>query len=94
MLANRVGDNAAEIDRLFRASALYRDKWERRDYREATIRMALESYRERKIALPNFIREGKNGTLIVSAPLLAKHVRENLHYIFVRDNGRQTIGLW
>ena len=27
MLANRVGDNAAEIDRLFRASALYRDKW-------------------------------------------------------------------
>ena len=94
MLANRVGDNAAEIDRLFRASALYRDKWERRDYREATIRMALESYRERKIALPNFIREGKNGTLIVSAPLLAKHVRENLHYIFVRDNGRQTMQIY
>lgn len=94
MLANRVGDNAAEIGRLFRASALYRDKWERRDYREATIRMALESYRERKIALPNFIREGKNGTLIVSAPLLAKHVRENLHYIFVRDNGRQTMQIY
>lgn len=94
MLAKETKGDAAEMDRLFRASALHRDKWERRDYREATLRMALESYRERKIALPNFIREGKNGTLIVSAPLLAKHVRENLHYIFVRDNGRQTIGLW
>ena len=88
MLAMRVGNKPDEIDRLFRASALYRDKWERRDYREATIRMALESYRERAPELPDFIREGKNGTLNVSAPLLAKHVRENLHYIFVRDNGR------
>lgn len=90
MLAMRVGDKPDEIDRLFRASALYRDKWERRDYREATIRMALEGYRERQPALPDFIREGKNGKLFVSAPLLAKHVRENLHYIFVRDNGKQT----
>lgn len=91
MLAMRVGDKPDEIDRLFRSSALYRDKWERRDYREATIRMALESYRERAPELPNFVQRGKNGTLSVSAPLLAKHVRENLHYIFVRDSGRQTM---
>ena len=90
MPAMRVGNKPDEIDRLFRASALYRDKWERRDYREATIRMTLENYRERAPKLPDFIREGKNGTLNISAPLLAKHVRENLHYIFVRDNGRQT----
>lgn len=41
MLAFRVGNDAGRIDRLFRASGLYREKWERRDYRDATIRAAL-----------------------------------------------------
>jgi putative DNA primase/helicase len=31
-----------QIDRIFRKSALYRAKWERADYRESTIRKALE----------------------------------------------------
>lgn len=34
------------IDRLFRASLLYRDKWERQDYREKTIGRALEVRQE------------------------------------------------
>ena len=33
--------DAARIDRMFRQSKLYRPKWERRDYRERTIRKAL-----------------------------------------------------
>jgi putative DNA primase/helicase len=32
----------AQIDRIFRRSKLYREKWERADYREGTIRMAVE----------------------------------------------------
>lgn len=31
----------AQIDRIFRTSGLYRDKWDRKDYRERTIRAAL-----------------------------------------------------
>ncbi len=41
MLAFRVGNDPELIDRLFRLSALYRKKWERADYRNATIQKAL-----------------------------------------------------
>jgi putative DNA primase/helicase len=47
LLAFWTGGDRERIDRLFRASGLYRDKWERADYREATIARALESLRER-----------------------------------------------
>lgn len=40
-LAFFTGGNEAEIDRLFRQSKLYREKWEREDYREATIQKAV-----------------------------------------------------
>jgi len=46
LLAFWTGGDAERIDRLFRASGLYRDKWGRADYREATIARALESLRE------------------------------------------------
>jgi hypothetical protein len=39
-LAYYAGD-ASEIDRLFRQSALYREKWDRDDYRDRTIQQAL-----------------------------------------------------
>ena len=35
--------DAAQIDRLFRQSALYREKWERADYRDGTITRAIKS---------------------------------------------------
>ena len=41
MLAFYIQD-AAQIDRIFRRSKLYRDKWERADYRTKTINKALE----------------------------------------------------
>ena len=41
MLAFWCGGDSAQIDRLFRQSALYRQKWERQDYREETIRKAI-----------------------------------------------------
>jgi len=42
-LAHWTCGDAERIDRLFRQSALMRPKWERADYREATIRKALQS---------------------------------------------------
>jgi putative DNA primase/helicase len=42
LLAFWTGGDRERIDRLFRASGLYRDKWDRADYREATIARALE----------------------------------------------------
>ena len=41
MLARRHGCNAFKIDEEFRNSGLYREKWERDDYREATITKAV-----------------------------------------------------
>ena len=42
MLAFWTGRDAERMDRLFRASGLFREKWEREDYRSATINKAIE----------------------------------------------------
>jgi hypothetical protein len=41
-LAFWTGKDASRMDSLFRQSGLYRDKWERQDYRERTIAKAIE----------------------------------------------------
>jgi putative DNA primase/helicase len=46
LIAFWTGPEPAAIDRLFRQSGLYRDKWEREDYRTETINRALESRTE------------------------------------------------
>jgi hypothetical protein len=46
MLAFWTGPNLDRIDRLFRLSGLYRDKWERDDYRSQTIDRALDGERQ------------------------------------------------
>ena len=96
LIAYRAGNDAALIDDIYRSSALYRDKWEREDYRTATIQMALANcsgqFHESKMPHPEFIIfNEKTGKASVDAPLLAKHVRENLDYLLVRDNGKQAI---
>lgn len=45
-LAFWCGPDEARIDRLFRGSGLMRDKWDRDDYRQRTIRKAVESCSE------------------------------------------------
>jgi len=42
MLTFWTGPDPARVDALFRASALYRDKWDREDYRNGTLGHALE----------------------------------------------------
>ena len=94
MIAFRTGPDPELIDRVFRSSALYREKWERDDYRDATIAAGIEAchgaFLRSKMEHPDFIRfHAETGEPYIVVPLLAKHVRENLHYILVRDNGKQ-----
>ena len=93
VVAFRAGEDVALIDAVFRKSALYRPKWDRDDYREKTIRKGIEAAQRRKTKdkkIPPFIKIDDKGRRSVSAPLLAKYVRENMRYILVRDNGTQT----
>ena len=119
MIAFRVGPDEAVIDQVFRKSALYREKWERRDYRTSTIKAGISSCHgtfytapsqtrcespepgqskppavrdtlKHIAARPPFILENKYGEY-VSAPLLAKYIRETERFILVRDGGKQSL---
>lgn len=95
IIAFRTGPDPDAIDAIFRGSALYRDKWERDDYREATIAVGIEAcngtFHKSKMEHPYFIKFDENGSPYVVAPLLAKWTREHLDYVLVRDNGKQAL---
>ncbi len=95
MIAFRAGDEASLIDKIFRLSALYREKWERDDYRESTISVGIKAcngtFISSKTEHPYYIKFDKRSNApYVSAPLLAKYIRENLRYILVRDSGKHS----
>ena len=95
ILAFRAGPDPELIDRLFRLSALCRDKWlDRASYRKETIGKAIDGcngnfYKPR--ILHNFIHFSDNGTASVSAPRLVKYIEDNIPFILVRDNGKQGV---
>ena len=95
MIAFRTGDNAEAIDKVFRESKLYRDKWERDDYREATIAKGIEAchgvFHKSVVEHPYFIKFDEKYRPYISVPLLAKYVREHMQYVLVRDNGKQAL---
>lgn len=96
MIAFRTGNDPEMIDKAFRSSALMRDKWNRDDYREETIKKGIEAcggtFHRSKMPFPYFIRfNEQNGQPYIVVPLLAKYTRENLDYILVRDNGKQGL---
>lgn len=96
MIAFRTGDNADLIDAIFRESALYRDKWEREDYRTATIEKAVKAchgiFHYSVMPHPDYvIYDSKSGKMKISCPMLAQYIRNSLHYIFVRDNAHSSI---
>ena len=95
MIAYRAGDDPEIIDQIFRKSALYRKKWDREDYRSWTISKAIEycdgQFHPSAMEHPDFVKFDKNGKPSISAPLLAKHCREHLNYILVRDSGKQAL---
>ena len=97
-IAFRTGDNPELIDAVFRKSALYRpEKWDREDYRARTIERAIagcsryKAKSKQKPQRPGFVLVDSKGRQSVSAPLLAKHVREHLDYILVRDSATQGV---
>lgn len=100
-LAFWCGGDTAQMDRLFRSSSLYRDKWERDDYREQTLKTAVRGCREfysktsaeddfSKGNKPYFIAFSDKGPVVKPA-LLAKWTREHLNYLLVRDSGKQGV---
>ena len=96
MIAFRVGADAEVIDKVFRESKLYRDKWERDDYRESTIALGIQAchgvFHKSVMEHPEFIKfDEKTFKPYISVPLLAKYVREHMQYVLVRDNGKQAL---
>ncbi len=96
IIAFRTGPDPAAIDDIFRSSALYREKWERDDYRESTIDTGIDAchgtFHKSKMEHPYFIKfNEQTGEAYVSIPFLAKYVREHLFYVLVRDNGKQGL---
>lgn len=61
-LAFYTGGDDARMDRMFRASGLYRDKWDRDDYRAATLAKAKEGIREYYTPPWPKLTVGKKGT--------------------------------
>ena len=96
LIAFRTGPDPNTIDAVFRASALYREKWEREDYRSATIQYGIDAcggvFHKSKMPHPYFIKfSEETGQPYVSAPLLARWTREHLCYLLVRDSGKQGL---
>ena len=96
LIAFRTGPDPGAIDDIFRSSALYREKWEREDYRESTIATGIDAcqgtFHKSKMEHPYFIKFNEQTyEPYVCVPLLAKYVREHLRYVLVRDNGKQGL---
>jgi primase-polymerase (primpol)-like protein len=96
IVAFRAGNNPDAIDSIFRMSALMREKWDREDYRDRTIEKAIEGchgvFHYSVKPRPEFVKyQPESGKEIVLPTILARHIRNDLHYIFVRDNGRQGV---
>lgn len=86
------GGDRERMDEFYRCSGLYRDKWERDDYRENTITMAIAGckgvFYTGKPKRPPFVYVDDKGIEHISCPMLARFFRENVRMISVRDSGR------
>jgi hypothetical protein len=95
MLAFWTGGDPIRMDRLFRASGLYREKWERAGYREGTLSEALDGKSE--FYQPSTTVRLKNGTGEDSseekeerrnqADRLIAYALDDLHGLFVDQHG-------
>ena len=95
LIAYRAGNDPALVDNIFRSSALYRDKWEREDYREETIRKGIlfcqGRFHPAAMEHPSFIRfEGRNNKPVLVPSLLAQYIRETIPMLLVQNNGKES----
>lgn len=92
-LAFFTGGDVGRIDRLFRQSGLYREKWKRSDYRDATIAKALEGKTEfytprapaakaskRAVTPPPRMRDRYHLTDLGNSERLVHHHGDDLRY--------------
>jgi putative DNA primase/helicase len=89
------------IDEVFKNSVLYREKWDRPDYKELTINNAIndcnKSYQEymyerqhenSQVAVNSeYIYTNDKGKTCVNTGLLANYIRNNYNYMIVRKQG-------
>ena len=98
LIAFRTGDDPTMIDTLFQQSALMRDKWNRADYREATIRKAIEAcggkFHKSVMSHPDWIVFNEKGIPHIHSARLAKEVKQQIRYILVRDNGKEGVRVY
>lgn len=106
MLAFYLQGDYNKIDTAFRSSALMRDKWEREDYRSATINKAIKSCRkfytppQPKVKAekpkPQPIEGmppfilGMGKDRVLSCTALADYIRTKLPYFFIRKAGSES----
>lgn len=96
ILAFYTGGNKEQMDRLFRLSKLYRDKWDRDDYREATMDNAIKGcegnfYLNGRGLPPYLYFTPRTNQLRVNCPALADYIRSDLDYIVVRDSDKSSV---
>lgn len=94
LIAYRAGDNPELIDAVFRSSQLYRDIWEREDYRSETIRKAVQlcggQFHPAEGSHPPFVRFSLQEYILIPA-LLAKEFREMLmEYLHISDYSQKA----
>ncbi|WP_230266660.1 phage/plasmid primase, P4 family [Allobaculum fili] len=94
MLAFRIGNCPSLIDTAFRNSALYRQKWERDDYRISTITGAVEgqngNFYDPHKGMPDFIVLDDKKRPKVSPVKLVECLKERYHFIQVKNSGKET----
>jgi hypothetical protein len=90
ILAFWTSENEAAIDQLFRKSGLYRDKWERIDYRTGTIRKAIELRRSNVAndfpSLEKVSAEVKPFPLIHISKIEEKHIEFLIDSLWVKNS--------
>ena len=84
-LAFWTGNDPYRIDTLFRQSGLYREKWERQDYRDRTIERAIENTRESYRECGNVHRQYKSDT--------DQPTTESCYYLKTDSKGNQSLDL-
>lgn len=106
MLAFYLQGDYNKIDTAFRSSALMRDKWNREDYRSATINKAIKSCRKFYTPPQSKIKAekpkpqpiegmppfilGMGKDRVLSCTALADYIRAKLPYFFIRKAGSES----
>lgn len=101
LIAFRVGNDPEAVDRIFRKSALYRPKWERKDYRSTTITGAIESchgefYSEEKASKVEAIELDSMEDVEEKDPewLVPGYLAKNVINILAGDGGTGKSTMW